>query len=432
MTDTLTPVLTAHWDEPDSFRLAGYERDRRVPGAAQGARDAAGRRDRHREELRAARPWRRRVPHRREVVVHPARRRQAALPHGQRRRIRAGHLQGRPADDGHPAHADRGRHHHLLRHQGRARVHLHTRRGAARRPAAAARGRRGLRGGLPRQEHPRLRLRPGHRGARRGRRLHLRRGDRAAHLARGVPRPAAEPAAVPGCGGPVREPHGDQQRRVHLQRAVDHRGRLGLVRRAGHREVQGFRHLLAVRARHPSRPVRGAARHHAARAARPGRRDAPRRSPAEVLDPGRLVDPAADRRAPGRAAGLRVRGRRRVDARHPRAADLRRDHLRRAGNAALDGVLPARVLRQVHAVPGGRLLAGAGDRADGERQGHRRGPGNDPRRRRQHHRPRVLRARRRRAGAVYLRRSSTSATRSSSTRRKAAARSTRPLHAVGG
>ena len=95
---------------------------------------------------------------------------------------------------------------------------------------------------------------------------------------------------------------------------------------------------------------------------------------------------------------------RRVDARHPRAADLRRDHLRRAGNAAVDRVLPARVLRQVHAVPGGRLLAGAGDRADRAGQGHRRGPGNDPRRRRQHHRPRVLRARRRRAGAVFLRR----------------------------
>jgi NADH-quinone oxidoreductase subunit F len=26
VTDTLTPVLTAHWDEPDSFTLAGYER----------------------------------------------------------------------------------------------------------------------------------------------------------------------------------------------------------------------------------------------------------------------------------------------------------------------------------------------------------------------------------------------------------------------
>ena len=46
--------------------------------------------------------------------------------------------------------------------------------------------------------------------------------------------------------------------------------RRGLVRRPRHREVQGLRHLLAVRARHHAGPVRGAARHHAARAARPG------------------------------------------------------------------------------------------------------------------------------------------------------------------
>jgi len=36
VTDTLTPVLTAHWGEPDSFRLAGYERT----GGYQGLRKA--------------------------------------------------------------------------------------------------------------------------------------------------------------------------------------------------------------------------------------------------------------------------------------------------------------------------------------------------------------------------------------------------------
>ena len=40
-----------------------------------------------------------------------------------------------------------------------------------------------------------------------------------------------------------------------------------------------------------------------------------------------------------------------LDARHPRAADLRRDHLRGPGRAPVDGVLQARVVRQVHAVP---------------------------------------------------------------------------------
>ena len=83
--------------------------------------------------------------------------------------------------------------------------------------------------------------------------------------------------------------------------------------------------LLAVRPRHQARPVRGPAGHHAARAARPGRRHA-RRAPAEVLDARRVVHAAAHRRAPGRAAGLRGRRRGRVDARHPARSVLRRDH----------------------------------------------------------------------------------------------------------
>ena len=96
-------------------------------------------------------------------------------------------------------------------------------------------------------------LRPGRRRARRGRRLHLRRGVGAAHLARGLPRPAPAAAAVPGRGGPVRLPDRDQQRGVDRQRPVDRGQRRGLVRRPGHREVQGIRHLLAVRARHHAR-----------------------------------------------------------------------------------------------------------------------------------------------------------------------------------
>jgi NADH-quinone oxidoreductase subunit F len=54
---------------------------------------------------------------------------------------------------------------------------------------------------------------------------------------------------------------------------------------------------------------------------------------------------------------------------HARAADLRRDHLRRARRPAVDGVLQARVLRQVHAVPRGHVVAGPD--ADQPRAGHR-------------------------------------------------------------
>ena len=52
--------------------------------------------------------------------------------------------------------------------------------------------------GLRRPQHPRHRLRPGDHRARRRRRVHLRRGDRAAGLPRRSPRPAATAAAVPG------------------------------------------------------------------------------------------------------------------------------------------------------------------------------------------------------------------------------------------
>ena len=76
-------------------------------------------------------------------------------------------------------------------------------------------------------------------------------------------------------------------------------------RRWAPRSRTGYVDLLAVRPRHRPGPVRGAARHHAARAAGAGRRHA-RRPPAQVLDARRIVDAAADRRAPGRAAGLRV------------------------------------------------------------------------------------------------------------------------------
>ena len=274
------------------------------------------------------------------------------------------------------------------------RLHLHPRRGAPRDPPGAGRGRGGVRRRPPRQGHPRLRLRPRRRRARRRRRLHLRRGDRAARGARGPPRPAAAAPAVPRGRRPLRQPDRHQQRRVDRVGAEHHRARRRVVRLDGHREVQGLRHLQPVRPRHPARPVRSAARHHAARADRPGRRHARGPQP-EVLDARRLQHAAADRRAPRRTPRLRGGRRGRLDARHPRAAALRRDHLRGPRRAALDRVLQARVLRQVHPVPRGHLVAGA----DAGRARAGRWPGERPRPAarpvRQHLRPVVLRARRR-------------------------------------
>ena len=221
--------------------------------------------------------------------LHPAGQPEAEVPRRQRRRVRAGHLQGHPADDGQPARARRGRHHQLLRHPRQPRVHLHPRRGAPRHPPGAGRRRRGVRRRPPRQGHPRLRLRPRRRRPRRRRRLHLRRGDGTARGARGPPRPAAAAPAVPGRRRPLRQPDRHQQRRVD-RFGAEHRGqRRRVVRLDGHREVQGLRHLLPVRPRAEARPVRSSARHHPAQAARARRR---RTSRATTSSSGRRAAPA--------------------------------------------------------------------------------------------------------------------------------------------
>ncbi len=67
--------------------------------------------------------------------------------------------------------------------------------------------------------------------------------------------------------------------------------------------------------------------------------------------PGGSSTPILTDRAPRHPARLRGHRRCGLDARHPRPADLRRDHLRGPGRAPVDGVLQARVVRQVHPVP---------------------------------------------------------------------------------
>ena len=93
---------------------------------------------------------------------------------------------------------------------------------------------------------------------------------------------------------------------------------------------------------------------------------------------------------------------RRVHARHPGLADLRRDHLRGPRRAPLDRVLRARVVRQMHAVPRGNVLDGQGARTAGTWPRHLRRPGETPGHLRQHPRPRVLCPRRRRDQPDHL------------------------------
>ena len=77
-----------------------------------------------------------------------------------------------------------------------------------------------LREGLPRQEHPRLRLRLRRLRASRRRRVRGGRGDGAARIARRQARAAAQQAAVPGGRRPVRQADRGQQRRDAVQRAA--------------------------------------------------------------------------------------------------------------------------------------------------------------------------------------------------------------------
>ena len=284
MATTLTPVLTDTWDADRSWSLATYEAGRRLPRPASRPGHAGGRRRHHGQGLRPARPRRRGLPDGHEVGLPARARRRTALPRRQRGRVRAGDLQGHPAHDGQPAAPDRGHDHHELRDRLPPRVPLRARRGPARLPPPAARDRGGPRGRLPRHGHPRLRLRPRDHAARRCRRVHLRRGDGAARLARGPARPAAAQAPVPRGRRPVRAADRGEQRRVDRVGA-GHRRRAARTGSSRWAPSAPPGHGLFSLSGHVTRPgpVRGAARHHAARAARDGRRH-PRGPRAEVLD----------------------------------------------------------------------------------------------------------------------------------------------------
>ena len=363
MSTQLTPVLTRFWDDPRSWTLETYEKHDGYQGAAQGAR-------------RCRRPtWS-------QLIKDSGLRGRggAGFPTG----MKWGFL---PPPDGGPhylvVNADESEPgtckdiplmmatpHSLvegviiasLRDRLPPRLHLRPRRGGARLPAAAARGRGGLRGRVPRQEHPRLGLRPRDHGARRRRRVHLRRGDGAAGLARGPARPAAaasrrsppSPASTPG---PTVVNNVETIARVPVDRAQ----RRPTGSRAWAPSVHRLRHLQ--RCPGTSSAPASTRRRWASRCASCSSMAGGMRDPAheaEVLDAGRVVD--ADASPPStstcRWTSSRV-GAAGLDAGHPGAADLRRDHLVVRGRAALDRVLRPRVLRQVHPVPRGHLLAGA-------------------------------------------------------------------------
>ena len=325
-----------------------------------------------REGRRAAGSGRRRLPRRCEVGF-PAAGQAPVLPGGERRRERAGHVQG-PAPHGtRPAPADRGQPDRELR-PGRAAVLPLRARGDG--PGAGAHSRGPERGLRRRLRGP---PRPGHRvlrgrgdGLGRGG-LHRRRGDRPDREPGGQPGDAqAEAPLLPSGGGPVlpadhSEQCGDPQqsavaagqRRRRLQGA-----RLGVV--AGH---------PAVRRVGPCRPpgrVRGGAWGDHVQGADLRRRLLPGDQggkEAEDVHTGRRVCAVVLRGAARPAAGSRARRQSRLDAGVGSDSRDGRDHRRCGGRFERRGVLRPRVLRQVHALPGGHQLAAAHNESDMQRPG---------------------------------------------------------------
>ena len=126
--------------------------------------------------------------------------------------------------------------------------------------ADRARRRRGRGGPLARparRERHRHAVRVRHRGAPRRRRVHLRRGDGALQLDRGLPRRAAQQAALSRPVRPLPQADRHQQRRDALQRASRRPARRRCVRLDRHAAVDRPEALLPVRTGRAARRLRG-------------------------------------------------------------------------------------------------------------------------------------------------------------------------------
>ncbi len=159
-----------------------------------------------------ARPRRRRLPYRHEVVLCSQAIRQTKIRPGQRRRERAGHLQ-RPADlRVRPPLGDRGRDHRRLGHRLQDGLHLPARRISLPAQDHGEGYRRRLRQGLSGQEH--LWQRCGFRHRLPHRRGRLRSGRRVGldGIARRQARHSPHPASLSRGGRPLWRPHHHQQR----------------------------------------------------------------------------------------------------------------------------------------------------------------------------------------------------------------------------
>ena len=302
-------------------------------------------------------------------------RRDGEVPLLQRRRVRAGRLQGPRADAEEPAPADRGDRDRGARRRRRPRLHLHPRR--VRRQVADildARRRRGLRGRLPRARTSSAPARDVELVVHRGAGAYIC-GEETALLdalegKRGNPRLKPPFPAIQGLyGGPTlinnvetlsNVPHivangaewfkgfGTEQSPGTKVVSVS-----GCVQRPGNYEVElgiPSRELIYDLAGGPARGPRG-----------------------QGLVPGRLLVAGADRRPSSTSptASRRWPRRARCSARARSSSPTTRVSIPAAG-AAHGALLPPRVVRQVHPLPRGHQLDGEDARAGGRAARRRR------------------------------------------------------------
>ena len=247
-----------NWRLDDYVARGGYDALKKILARE----DAAGRRHRRSEEVRrCADAAARAFPTGLKWSFMPQQFAGRQVPRLQFRRRRAGHVQGPRHHALQPAHPDRGHGDRGVRDGLQARLQLRPRRDLGYLRALRGGARRGVPGRIARRQHSRQRLQLPPVQPPRLRRLHLRRGNRAARVARGQEGTAALQAAVSGELRPVRQADDDQQHRDVRRGAVDHPQRRRGVPQSRPAEQRRHQDLLGVGRRRASRQLRGQARH---------------------------------------------------------------------------------------------------------------------------------------------------------------------------
>ena len=195
------------------------------------------------------------------MVVHAQDDGQAEVPRLQRRRIRAGIVQGPHPARARAAQASRRHLDRRLGDPGADHIYLLPRGIRVSRRTTRARDRRSLRQGVPRQARHGLALFPRGRLDAGRRSVHRRRGDGAARVSRGEDGEAPQEATLPCGARRLRHADDGQQRGNVLSRPAHHRQRSGVVQRLRHREKPRHHHFWRVRSRRPAGSLRAAARH---------------------------------------------------------------------------------------------------------------------------------------------------------------------------